>query len=130
MGFYGYYSWSNNKSKNNLTLAVSEKGLGFHLIAIVSSSIAAICLGWYFDNYSDATSPYLDALTTIFSFFATYLEVKKILSSWIYWMIINGITIVLYLTKGLEIYSTLSVIYLVMSFVGYFKWKKSLKFSH
>ena len=32
MGFYGYYSWNNNKSKSNQTLAISEKGLGFHLI--------------------------------------------------------------------------------------------------
>ena len=127
MGFYGFYSWKNNKFKNNLTLAVSEKGLGFHLTAIVSSVLTAICLGWYFENYSDATSPYLDALTTIFSFFATYLETKKILSTWIYWIIINGLTISLYFTKGLDIYSALSVIYFVMSFVGYFKWKKTLR---
>ena len=126
MGFYGYYSWNNNKSKSNQTLAISEKGLGFHLIAIVSSALTAICLGWYFENYSDATSPYLDALTTMFSFFATYLEAKKILSAWIYWIIINGLTIGLYLTKGLDIYSILSVIYFVMSFVGYVKWKKEL----
>ena len=126
MGFYGFYSWSNNKFKNNLTLAVSEKGLGFHLTAIVSSVLTAICLGWYFENYSDATSPYLDALTTIFSFLATYLETKKILSTWIYCIIIIGLTIGLYITKGLDIYSSLSVIYFVMSFVGYFKWKKTL----
>ena len=127
MGFYGYYSWNNNNYKNNLTLVVSEKELRFHLIAILSSFLTAICLGWYFENYSDATSPYLDALTTIFSFFATYLEAKKILSAWIYWIIINALTIGLYLTKGLDIYATLSVIYFVMSFVGYYKWKKSLK---
>ena len=126
MGFYGCYSW-NNKSNNNLTLAVSEKRIGFHLMAIVSSTLTAICLGWYFENYSDAKSPYLDALTTIFSFFATYLEAKKILSAWIYWIIINGLTIGLYFTKGLDIYSALSVIYFVMSFVGYFKWKKTLR---
>ncbi len=128
MGFYGYYSWSNNKPKNNLTLAVSEKGLSFHLMAIVSSALTAIYLGWYFENYSDANSPYLDALTTIFSFLATYLEAKKILSAWIYWIIINGFTIVLYLTKGLDIYATLFVVYFIMSFIGYFKWKKSLEF--
>ena len=127
MGFYGYYSWNKNKSNNNLTLAVSEKTISFHLMAIVSSTLTAICLGWYFENYSDAKSPYLDALTTIFSFFATYLEAKKILSAWIYWIIINGLTIVLYFTKGLEIYSALSVIYFVMSFVGYVKWKKTLR---
>ena len=127
MGFYGYYSWNNNKFNNNLTLAVSEKTIGFHLMAIVSSTLTAICLGWYFENYSDAKSPYLDALTTIFSFFATYLETKKILSTWIYWIIINGLTIGLYYTKGLDIYSALSVIYFVMSFVGYVKWKKTLR---
>ena len=124
MGFYGYYSWNNNKSNNNLTLVVSERGLDFHLIAIVSSALTAICLGWYFKNYTEATYPYLDALTTVFSFLATYLEAKKILSTWIYWIIINALTIYLYLTEGLEIYATLSAVYFVMSFVGYFKWKK------
>ncbi|MGB1931657.1 MAG: nicotinamide riboside transporter PnuC [Flavobacteriales bacterium] len=128
MGFYGYYSWSRTipNSVGSTGLLISEKGLNFHIQAIGFSSLVAISLAWIFDNFTDASSPYLDAFTTIFSFLATYLEAKKVLSAWIYWIIINGFTIGLYLTKGLDIYSTLFVIYFVMSFVGYVKWKKEL----
>jgi nicotinamide mononucleotide transporter len=86
----------------------------------------ALILAWFFDTYTDADKPYLDAFTTIFSFLATYLEAKKVLSAWVYWIVINGLTITLYYSKGLDYYSGLTVVYFVMSFVGYMRWKKEL----
>ena len=127
MGVYGYYVWSNKKSKGDLLLTISQRGFWFHFKAVILSSFLAILLAWYFDKFTDASSPYLDAFTTIFSFFATYLEAKKVLSTWIYWIFINGLTIGLYLSKGLDIYSALSFVYFVMSFVGYFRWKKEME---
>ena len=76
------------------------------------------------NTYTDADKPYFDATTSIFSYFASYLEAKKILSSWIYWIVINLFTIGLYHTKDLSFYSGLMVVYLGMSVVGYMKWKK------
>lgn len=128
MGFYGYYSWSQTapNSSGKSGLLISEKGLNFHIQAIGFSSLVAISLAWVFESFTDASSPYLDAFTTIFSFLATYLEAKKILSGWIYWIVINGLTIALYYSKGLDYYSGLAFIYFIMSFVGYLKWKKEL----
>jgi len=56
-------------------------------------------LGWLLDNFRDAESTYLDAHTTIFSFIASYLEARKILSAWLFWIVINGVTIYLYPSK-------------------------------
>lgn len=129
MGFYGFYLWS-SKNTNNLSetnyLKVSDKGLTFHIYSISTASILALILAWFFDTYTDADKPYLDAFTTIFSFLATYLEAKKVLSAWVYWIVINGLTITLYYSKGLDYYSGLTVVYFVMSFVGYMRWKKEL----
>lgn len=128
MGFFGYYTWSQAipNSKGKTGLLISEKGFSFHAQVISFSSLVAMLLAWIFDNFTDASSPYLDAFTTIFSFSATYLEAKKVLSGWIYWIVINGLTIALYSNKGLDYYSGLTLIYFIMSFVGYFKWKKEL----
>jgi nicotinamide mononucleotide transporter len=81
-------------------------------------------LAWFFNSYTDAERPYIDSFTTVFSFLATFLEAKKVLSSWKYWIVINGVTIGLYFDKGLDIYAGLILVYFIMSFVGYFKWKK------
>lgn len=83
-------------------------------------------MAWFFDTYTNADKPYLDAFTTIFSFLATYLEARKVVSAWLYWIVLNGVTALLYFSKGLDIYAGLSVVYFIMSFVGYVRWKRSM----
>lgn len=123
VGFYGYYLWS-RKSKDDSLLRISDVNPTNHVYYILSSCALAFSLAWFFNTYTDAERPYIDSFTTVFSFLATFLEAKKVLSSWKYWIVINGVTIGLYFDKGLDIYAGLILVYFIMSFVGYFKWKK------
>lgn len=123
VGFYGYYLWS-RKSKDDSLLRISDVNPTNHVYYILSSCVLAFSLAWFFNTYTDAERPYIDSFTTVFSFLATFLEAKKVLSSWKYWIVINGFTIGLYFDKGLDIYAGLILVYFIMSFVGYFKWKK------
>ena len=79
---------------------------------------------FYFENYTTAEKSYLDAFTTVFSFIATYLEAKKVLSAWIFWIILNGLSTYLYFSRGLNIYALLALVYFVISFYGYVEWKR------
>lgn len=127
MGFYGYFLWSQKDSKNeSFILSVNEFKFFTHFICFSICSFFALGMAWLFDTYTDADRPYLDAFTTVFSFFATYLEAKKVLSGWLYWIVINGITILLYTSKGLDIYAALTVVYFLMSFVGYYQWRRTI----
>ena len=117
---YGWWNWSRPSS----TLRVSTWELKYHVIAIASCFALAFGLGFLFKTNTDADKSFLDATTTVFSFFASILEAKKILSGWIYWIIINGVTVGLYFSKSLDIYAGLMVIYFVMSIVGYWEWRK------
>ena len=128
MGFYGFYLW-NQKEENeehSLVLKIKELAFKFHLYFLIICLMLSFLLAYILEAYTNADKAYLDAFTTIFSFLATYLEAKKILSAWIYWIVINGLTIVLYYSKDLDVYAGLSVLYFVMSFVGYNRWKKAM----
>lgn len=123
VGVYGWYKWKHKTNQKSLIVRTAKPQN--HLIWILLGLAAAYGLGSYFKNNSDAEAPFWDAHTTIFSFIASYLEANKILSSWVYWIIINGVSIWLYFIKGLEIYAGLMVIYFFLSFVGYLEWRKS-----
>ena len=123
MGFYGFYLW-NRTNGDEEVLKISKWSFSRHIKIIILGILFAGLLGYYFDNYSDAQKSYLDAFTTIFSFLATYLEAKKVLSTWVFWIILNGLSIYLYFTRGLNIYSILAAIYFAASFYGYFEWKR------
>ncbi|MFK7921616.1 MAG: nicotinamide riboside transporter PnuC, partial [Bacteroidia bacterium] len=123
IGIYGYWVWTKAEQEASKLPISNIKWLSIGGI-LALGSVLSWGLGWILDNYTDAESAYLDAHTTVFSFIASYLEARKILSAWLFWIVINGVTIYLYLTKGLDIYSGLTLVYFVASFVGFYVWRR------
>lgn len=126
IGVYGFWLWT-TKSANKEPVLISKIPGKVFLISMVWGSLGAVSLGWFFSNYSDASSPYLDAVTTAFSFVASYLEVKKYITAWLFWIVINGATIFLYQAKDLNIYTLLTVVYFAFSFFGFWNWRKKYR---
>lgn len=122
ISLYGWWNWS----RPQRPLKISTWPYKNHLITVFVGILLSLGLGYTFTSYTDADKPYLDATTTIFSFIASILEARKILSAWIYWIVINGVTVGLYFSKSLDIYAAVMVIYFVMSVVGYREWKNDL----
>ncbi len=142
IGFYGWYLWHQKKSNtsheridsndevldtpddSSAEVNFREWSIVNHLIAICSCAVAAVGVGFIFHTYTDAKNAWLDAFTTLFSFFASYLEAKKVVSAWLYWIILNGITIYLYDLRELDKYKVLTVIYFISSFIGFYQWNR------
>lgn len=129
IGVYGFMVW-HNSTKNNLSFNITDISNKQYVYSILIGEILALSLGFVFSSYTNANAPYLDAHTTIYSFIASYFEVKKKLASWKFWIVINAITIILYINRDLNFYTALTVIYTVFSFVGYMKWKRKLLISY
>lgn len=123
IGIYGWWLWNRPKAK----LLISKWNWFNHVIAVAACAVLSLLLGYGVSIWTDADKPYFDATTSIFSYFASYLEAKKILSSWVYWIFVNLLTIGLYNTKDLSLYSGLMAIYFVLSIVGYIKWMNAYK---
>lgn len=119
---YGWWNWSRPGS----SLKVTRWKPGYHALTIVSGAMLSCGTGYLFLTHTDAEKPYLDATTSVFSIIASVLEAKKILSGWVYWILINGVTAGLYFSRSLDIYAALMVVYFVMSIVGYWEWKKEV----
>ena len=119
---YGWWNWS----KRNGSLRMREWKPIYHIFTVFIGFALACGLGYFFSTKTDASKPYLDAGTTVFSIIANILEARKMLSGWIYWIIINGVSVGLYLSKSLHIYAGLMIVYFIMSIVGYREWKKDL----
>ncbi len=123
IGFYGWYVWDNNKDTE---FQVGTWSWQKHVPIILIGAILSYGLGLFFLTQTDAERTYVDATTTIFSLFASYLEAHKIFSTWIFWIIINGISIWLYYDRGLMIYAAMMVVYFVVSIFGFVDWGKKI----
>ena len=84
MGVWGWARWSARASAGSHPVArLSAVGNG----ALIAVSVAfGLTLGHLLATFTDAERPLIDAMTTSFSFAATFLEVRKTLDAWVYWM--------------------------------------------
>ena len=122
MAIYGYLQW--NKPKKEII--ISTWSLQRHLIILGVVIIASLLLGKLFEIYTDAALPIIDSFTTIFSLFATYMVTKKILENWIYWIVIDIVSVFLYFSRDLQLTAGLFTTYTIISVFGYLSWKKQL----
>ncbi len=112
---------------NNKALTIHSMSLIHHII-VISIGIAGTFLMGKFWQYFDAARPFLDSFTTSFSLITVWLMSRKYVENWIYWIIIDLISIYLYYDRGLYIMMNLFVLYTILAVYGLVSWKRMLKY--
>ncbi len=125
MAIYGWYSWKYGNVKNqNIDLEISTYGLTKNLQIILGLIVLSLGLGYIMANYTSADYAYLDTFTTVFAIFTTYTLTKKVLENWLYWIVIDSVSIYIYINKGFYLTAVLFALYTILAFVAYNNWKK------
>ena len=125
MAIYGWYSWKYGNSKNKGDdLVISSYGFLRNLQIIIVLLIISSILGYIMANYTKADFAYLDTFTTVFAVFATYMLTKKVLENWLYWVIIDSVSIYIYINKGFYLTAILFVVYTVLAIFAFKQWKE------
>ena len=94
-----------------------------HFITITSVVILALITGFIL-KYTNAALPFLDAFTSWGAITITYMVAQKILENWIYWFVIDSISIYIFLSRELYLTALLFFIYLIIICFGYASWRK------
>lgn len=125
MAGYGWHQWRQGGADGS-SLAVSTWPVRRHVLAVSAVLILVFVSGELLTRYSNAALPFLDSLTTWGAVVATFMVTRKILENWIYWFVIDAVSIVLYLNRELYFTAVLFTAYLVMIVIGYRSWRASM----
>jgi nicotinamide mononucleotide transporter len=125
MAVYGWYQWRGNRVQQ-AGLAVSTWPPRNHLLIIGGTLSLTIISGFMLASSTSASWPFVDSFTTWGSVLTTFMVARKILENWIYWIVIDAVSIFLYLDRGLYLYAGLFVIYVIIAIFGYFGWRRSM----
>jgi nicotinamide mononucleotide transporter len=124
MGIYGWHQWLNrNSSKQELSISTWQPAK--HASAVTLIFVLAYVSGLLLEKYTAAALPFLDAFTTWGAIVTTYMVANKVLENWIYWFVIDSISIYLFISRGLYFTALLFFLYLFMIVIGYRSWKRS-----
>ena len=130
MAVYGWYQWTRGGSNGDdqpHALAVRSMAANQHVMVIAAIACLTVVSGYLLSEYSTAAWPYVDSFTTWASVITTYLVARKFLQNWLYWIVIDTVSVPLYIDRGLNLTALLFVAYVVIAVVGYFKWRDHLR---
>ena len=122
MGFYGWSQW--NRSGDQGSFQVNRWSPLNHLIAIAVILMLTFASGQVLELYTEAAMPFIDALTTWGAVVTTYMVAKKLLENWIYWFVIDSISIYLFVSRELYFTAFLFLVYLFIIVIGYRSWRE------
>ena len=126
MAVYGWHQWRHGGRPGEGVgpeLPVSVWPMSYHALAIGGALAAALALGTVLSR-TNAAFPYLDSFTSVGAVITTYMVAKKVLENWVYWLVIDGITLYIYWQRSLYLYAALFVVYLVLVVVGFYRWHR------
>ncbi|MEX2367414.1 MAG: nicotinamide riboside transporter PnuC [Pseudohongiellaceae bacterium] len=121
MAVVGWYEWKYGGRKNQ---GVKIKTLQYwqHGAILAVVLLLTAVNGWFMLNYTSAVWPFLDSFTTWASVLTTFLVVAKVLENWLYWLVIDSVSIFLYIDRELYLTALLFVAYVIIVVFGFFSW--------
>ncbi len=125
MAVYGWQQWKyGGTKKSGVIISTLDRRQNIMIIGVIL--IMTLISGWLLAQHTDAVWPYVDSFTTWASVITTVMVAKKILENWLYWLVIDSVSVPLYIDRGLYLTAILFLGYLVIVIFGYFKWRRHL----
>ena len=135
-GMVGWYMWASikHRDRGDKKVIITTNSLKTNLIWIACIAVISATLTWVLTHVHNwlpaiftepASLPAIDATTTVMSFAAQFLMMRRKLENWILWIIVDVVAIWLYWYKEVPFVALLYVIFLFNAIYGYISWKRA-----
>ena len=126
LGVYGWFQWHRGgPDDDDLPVRRTRRGewLALGLVALVAQ---AAWTTWLVVS-TDSTVAFWDSAVLVLSLVATYGQARKLLESWWIWILVDTISVPLFLSQGLVATALLYLGFEVICIVGLRDWQRSLR---
>ncbi|TAL66238.1 MAG: nicotinamide riboside transporter PnuC [Bacteroidetes bacterium] len=128
----GWYWWlkgtgENDKEGEKETLPVTRLTLRTGVVLGIVFVLLYAVLWLILSRLTDSPVPHWDSFITSLSIVATWMLARKIYEHWLLWIVVNSVSVILFISRGLYPTVFLYIVYGIMSFAGLVEWKKTIK---
>lgn len=134
ISIYGFWQWTRKSGTGTSGTgeaaatqeAILYRNMTPRLFAWISFAILALFALLYYvlHHFTDSPIPVGDAFTTAVGIVATWMLARRIIEHWIFWIIVNCVSVYLYYLRGLYPTMFLYICYAVLAAIGLYTWKK------
>ena len=126
---YGWLVWKfgrKHQQKEGDEMPITHMPKRLYPATILFFVVAWVVTWFVLSHYTNSNVPVLDGFTNALSFVGLWALARKYLEQWLFWILVDAVSCYLYIIKGIPFKASLYGLYVVISVMGYFKWKKQI----
>ena len=124
-GLMGWWRWARPTGEGGVALdklPVTRASIGELLAAGAIVGVVVGVWGSALARSTEAAFPYLDAATMAASLVAQWWMTKKVLESWVIWIVADVVMVGMYATKDLQVTAALYAVFTLLAVAGLRAW--------
>ena len=94
---------------------------------VVVYAVLHVALYFLLSEFTDSTVPFFDSMSTAMSVVAMWMLSRKLVEQWLVWLVVDMISVGLYLYKDIPLTAGLYMLYCALAVAGYCRWLKTMK---
>lgn len=124
-GIYGLAVWKRRPRKgDDGKIRHTPKGCVAPLVAVYV--VLHVAIYFLLVEFTDSRVPILDSMSTALCIVAMWMLSRKLVEQWLVWLVVDIISVGLYLYKDIPITSGLYMLYCLLAIAGYLRWRKQV----
>jgi nicotinamide mononucleotide transporter len=122
---YGWYEWLHGGAHKS-ELPVTRTPRWAWLSGVTVGVLASVAVIVFQLRFTDNPNPYVDSSLFVWSLVAQWMTARKWIENWALWVVINTISVPLYVVRDLLPTAALYVMLWILAILGYRQWRKTL----
>ena len=123
-GIYGLAVWLRRGVNGQPKFRIAHATARVWGIAAVMYAVAHVVIYYLLSIFTDSTVPAWDSFTTACSVVAYWMLSRKYVEQWLVWLVVDVVTVGLYIYKDIPLTAGLYALYSVLAVVGYMRWRR------
>lgn len=118
----GWWSWLHGRAGEALPVRRTRPAA---LAGMLAGGVAVTgAYGWLLHRFTDAYAPFVDSAVLSFSVVAQLLLMRRRYETWWFWLLVNTVSVPLYLSRGLALTAVLYAAFWVNAVVALVRWRR------
>lgn len=121
----GWREWA--AGDHGKALPITSVKLGTMAWMTAAGIAGAAAYGLMLHKYTNAYAPFIDSSVLAFSIMAQLLLMARRIETWPVWVLVNAVSVPLYLSRGLTLTAVLYAGYFINALVSWRWWRKEMQ---
>lgn len=123
---WGWWQWLRGARPDGSPLRVATLSRRGWIMTTAAFAALWPATALLLDHATDSDVPWWDAFPTALSVVAQFLLARKYLENWTGWIVVNAVSVSLFLYKGLWLTVILYALFIALSVIGWHAWRRRL----